>query len=73
VDRITVGEILHAVEGPLEPVDCVKSRVCPIRENCTSRYTWSELYREINDCVDSITLGDLAEAYRTMDKMEYAI
>jgi Rrf2 family protein len=72
-ERITVGEILRAVEGPLEPVDCVNSQTCPIRESCISRYTWSELYREINDCVDSVTLKDLVEAYQTMDKMEYAI
>jgi Rrf2 family protein len=73
VDRITVGEILRAVEGPLEPVDCVKSKACPIQESCISRYTWSELYQEINDCVDSITLKDLTEAYQTIDRMEYAI
>jgi Rrf2 family protein len=72
-DQITVGEILRTVEGPLEPVDCVKSKDCPIRESCISRYTWSELYQEINGCVDSITLKDLAEAYQTMDKPEYAI
>jgi Rrf2 family protein len=72
-DRITAGDILRAVEGPLEPVDCVNSKDCPIRESCISRYTWSELYQEINDCVDSITLKDLVDAYQAMDKMEYAI
>jgi Rrf2 family protein len=72
-DKITVGEILRSVEGSLEPVDCVNTRFCPIKESCISLHTWEELYREINDCVDSITLQDLVEAYESMDKEEYAI
>jgi Rrf2 family protein len=48
-DHITVGDILRAVEGSLEPVDCVTSTNCPVRAECTSRHTWTELYREITD------------------------
>jgi Rrf2 family protein len=71
--RITVGNILRAVEGPLEPVNCVNSFKCPAVDSCISRHTWSELYEEIRDCVDSISLSDLVEAYYAMDKLEYAI
>jgi len=73
LDEITVGDILRTVEGPLEPVNCVKSVDCPLSADCISKHTWSELYEEINDCVDGITLQDLVEAYQAMDKMEYAI
>jgi Rrf2 family protein len=73
LDKISVGDILRAVEGSLEPVDCVNSRSCPAAEDCSSRHTWSELYREISDCVNNISLKDLAEAYRNMDLLEYAI
>ncbi|GHV67328.1 Rrf2 family transcriptional regulator [Spirochaetia bacterium] len=72
-NKITVGDILRAVEGSLKPVNCVESLVCPFREKCISRLTWSELYDEINKCVDSITLQDLCESYQTIDKMEYTI
>ncbi|MFP3091220.1 Rrf2 family transcriptional regulator [Treponema sp. TIM-1] len=73
-DTITVGDILRAVEGPLEPVACVvNSMICPAEAYCISRHTWSELYHEISDCVDSITLTDLVEAYYAMDRLEYAI
>jgi Rrf2 family protein len=72
-EDIRVGDVLRAVEGPLEPVDCLASRICPIEKGCISRHTWSELYQEIASCVDSITLKDLAEAYETLDQMEYAI
>jgi Rrf2 family protein len=73
VEQITVGDILRAVEGSLEPVACVASEDCPIKSTCISVHTWSELYHEITECVDSITLVDLVEAYYAMDKMEYAI
>jgi Rrf2 family protein len=73
IDQITVGDILRAVEGSLEPVDCVTSTDCPVRGSCISRHTWSELYEEITDCVDSITLKDLTAAFKSMDQMEYAI
>jgi Rrf2 family protein len=73
LEKITVGDILRAVEGSLEPVACVTSDSCPIKENCISIHTWSELYHEITECVDSITLADLVEAYHALDKMEYAI
>jgi DNA-binding IscR family transcriptional regulator len=37
------------------------------------RHTWAELYREISECVDSITLADLAKACQNMDQLEYVL
>jgi Rrf2 family protein len=71
--KITVGDVLRAVEGPLEPVACATSNDCPMKPTCISVHTWSDLYREITNCVDAITLSDLAAAYLAMDKVEYAI
>ncbi|MDR2397900.1 MAG: Rrf2 family transcriptional regulator [Spirochaetaceae bacterium] len=73
VATITVGEVLRAVEGSLELVECVNSQSCPLREACVSRHTWRELYKEISSCVDTITLHDLVEAYHAMDRVEYVI
>jgi Rrf2 family protein len=70
---ISVGAILRAVEGALEPVDCVQSKLCPERENCVSRLTWGELYEEINNCVNVTSLADLVAAYHALDRQEYAI
>ena len=61
-ERITVGDILRTAEGILEPVNCIKSIKCPISSECTSRNIWADLYREINSCVDSITLADLVNS-----------
>jgi Rrf2 family protein len=73
LDKIAVGEILRAVEGSLEPVDCISSAGCPLRKTCGSRQTWQEIYGEIKDCVDTLTLEDLVHSYKTMDQMEYTI
>ncbi|MDR2369909.1 MAG: Rrf2 family transcriptional regulator [Treponema sp.] len=70
---IKAGDILRAVEGPLEPVDCLTTRVCPVKDTCRSVHTWGELYGEISKCVDSISLKDLAAAYEKMDQVEYSI
>ncbi|MDR1029627.1 MAG: Rrf2 family transcriptional regulator [Treponema sp.] len=73
INQITVGDVLRAVEGSLELVDCVSSKSCPSQKDCISRHTWSELYQEITNCVDTITLHDLVEAYHALDTLEYAI
>jgi Rrf2 family protein len=73
LDKILAGDILRAVEGSMELVECVNAKVCPVEESCLSRHTWSELYRGIRDCIDSVTLADLVEAYHALDKVEYAI
>ena len=72
LSQITVGDILRTAEGPLEPAECVsesfdENKTCPMSAECPSRGIWMELYREIKNCVDSITLADLAEAYQAMD------
>jgi Rrf2 family protein len=73
LEDIKIGDILRAVEGALEPVNCVVSEPCPRADFCKSQHTWAELYREINDCADSISLADLAEAFHALDRIEYAI
>jgi Rrf2 family protein len=76
-ERITVGTILRTAEGALEPTECVSEdelkNKCPMSADCKSRNIWAELYREINHCVDSISLADLAESCKKTDQVEYAI
>jgi Rrf2 family protein len=60
--KITVGEILRAVEGPLMPVFCVDdppNKRCHRAEDCRMREFWQELGRKILDCLDSQNLEDL--------------
>jgi len=70
---ITVGDVLRAVEGSLEPVACLSSNTCPAEAKCITRHTWDQLYHEITDCVDSIAIADLVEAYGKLDEESYSI
>jgi Rrf2 family protein len=72
-ESITAGDILRAVEGSLEPVDCISLTACPLRQTCRSRQTWVELYNEIAGCADSLSLEDLTRSYKAMDQLEYTI
>jgi Rrf2 family protein len=72
--KITVGEVLRVVEGPLEPVACgAKNNTCAKEAKCQTRAIWKELHKEIAGCVDSITMADLTKAYGIMDSQEYQI
>ncbi len=71
--EILVGDILRAVEGSLEPVTCLGSGTCPSETTCITRHTWGDLYHEITECIDSISLADLAASYYKMNSEEYAI
>jgi Rrf2 family protein len=70
---ISVGDVLRSVEGPLEPVACLESEKCPNESWCLSRHTWAKLYSTIADYVNSVSLADLADAYRTIEGPEYII
>ncbi|MDR0644132.1 MAG: Rrf2 family transcriptional regulator [Treponema sp.] len=74
IAEIKVGDVLRAVEGTLQPTECATDTdVCPSRDFCMSRHTWRELYAAITDCVDSISLKDLVDAYYAPDRIEYNI
>ena len=57
----TVGSILRLTEGSLAPVACLGDNPpdCPRMADCRTLPMWRELYRRINEYVDSVTLADL--------------
>jgi Rrf2 family protein len=74
IEKITLGAVLRAVEGSLEPVACAaQSDICDKSKGCMSRHTWVELYRAIADCVDSISLAEMVKSFQAMENPEYVI
>ena len=65
---ITVGRILRTVEGDLAPVKCVKQNKkgegCKRADLCITKYVCAMVRDGVNQVTDSITLKDLAEAYK---------
>lgn len=65
--NITVGDILRALEGDLNPVDCpgvVKGGACADAHSCVAKYVWKKIGDSINETVDQITLAELIEENR---------
>ncbi|MBV9497215.1 MAG: Rrf2 family transcriptional regulator [Acidobacteria bacterium] len=64
VEAVTLGQLLEALEGPWDLVDCEtqdgegKAR-CTIRTGCPSRRLMSGINRAIKGAFDQVTLGDL--------------
>ncbi|HBE77644.1 MAG TPA: Rrf2 family transcriptional regulator [Firmicutes bacterium] len=68
-NRMTVGEILRSLEGPIIPVHCVGDAsanfYCERENYCTTRSFWEDLRDKINEFLDSVTLQDLTDKART--------
>jgi Rrf2 family iron-sulfur cluster assembly transcriptional regulator len=57
-DQITVQDVLEAVSGQLEIIEC-NHDYCPTPEHCSTRGVWLKLTQHINDLLSKITLADL--------------
>ena len=61
---ISVGDILRALEGSLDPVDCLglnDGHICEIADTCSSKYVWNKISESINRTVDEIKLDRLVK------------
>ncbi len=73
-EEISVGDILRALEGDLNPVDCVEvndNLTCQESDLCVTKFVWRKISDSINQVVDNISLIDLMEEqYRIDDANE---
>ncbi len=57
-DRITLKEIIEAIEGPLQIVKCMHSE-CPAQNKCKTKPVWYKLKHEIYELLNKKTLADI--------------
>ncbi|MDF1616254.1 RrF2 family transcriptional regulator [Petrocella sp. FN5] len=72
-DQISVGNILRALEGDLNPVDCSlinDEKVCSESGLCVTKFVWKRISDSINDVVDNISLQDLVNEQVEIDKSQ---
>lgn len=69
-EEISVGDILRALEGDLNPVDCSAIRGdgegCTGQDACVTKYVWKKISDSINQAVDEIMLSTLIEESRAL-------
>lgn len=62
--EISVGDVLRALEGKLEPVECSgysQDEECAASGGCVTKYVWKRINESINRTVDEIKLDTLVE------------
>lgn len=74
---ISVGDILRALEGDLNPVDCTLTNTeleCSAENFCVTKFVWKKISDSINSVVDGISLQDMVNEQlsiqTTFGKME---
>ncbi len=62
--KITVGDIIRVLEGPIAPVECVSEEdpeLCQKADCCVTRGIWEKVRDSIAGVLDSITLEDMVK------------
>ena len=64
--EITVMDIIHATEGEMALVDCVKpakrgKKGCEFDNQCITQQVWAEASRKLNEYLGTITIKDLCD------------
>ena len=66
---ISVGDVLRALEGSLDPVECPglkEESTCDSSDFCVTKYVWQRINDSINQTVDGISLSQLVEESRNV-------
>ncbi|HSW63024.1 MAG TPA: Rrf2 family transcriptional regulator [Dissulfurispiraceae bacterium] len=68
--KVTVGDIVRFVEGPIEPIACCDDyyKGCRDLDTCTLRSVWKKTAEAISSVVDHITLEQLVRETLTRRK-----
>lgn len=61
-EQIHLADVLRALEGPINLVDCVGDpEICESSPSCVTRGVWSEVGAAIENVLNNITLADLVK------------
>lgn len=72
-EEISVGDILRALEGNLDPVDCVAGlgeNGCSASDVCVTKIVWQRISESINSAVDSMMLSELVKESESIIKKQ---
>jgi len=70
--KITVADIVTALEGDIYPVHCIGGhkdweKFCKKGKGCVPKIVWVKLAKAIKECLESVTLDDLCCEARKID------
>lgn len=68
--RITLGEVVAFIDGPIQPIACVDKKYSGCRDagTCVFRSVWSQVADSTAKIIDSVTFADLLKRSKKIDK-----
>ena len=72
VEEISVGDVLRALEGNLNAVECPglqENKGCEGADLCVTKYVWQRVNESITQAVDEIKLDQLVKESRKAQKL----
>lgn len=69
MNEISVGDVLRALEGSLQPVECAafsQEDSCEAAGGCVTKYVWQRINDSINQTVNEISLKQLVEESKSV-------
>jgi Rrf2 family protein len=60
--EITVGQVIRALEGPINIVSCLEDSDCPQMERCNLRRPVQKIQAAISQVLDTMSLAELTSA-----------
>lgn len=60
--KITVGEVIRYIDGPIEPIACLKEKYsnCVDINKCAFKKLWHKVYLATSGIIDNVTFEDMA-------------
>jgi len=74
--KITVGEVIRFIDGPIEPISCVRQEYsnCADINKCVLKRLWQKVSRATSDIIDNVTFEELtSEANSNKRVLAYSI
>lgn len=66
--KITVSNVIEALEGPLFPVPCLmyenNNTNCLYYDNCVTKDVWEDITKEIYSVINSVTIFDIVNSIK---------
>ncbi len=59
-DRISVAEVVEALEGPISLTECALPGTCGIEDTCVARASWDPVSRAIESALRDLPLSAIA-------------
>jgi Rrf2 family cysteine metabolism transcriptional repressor len=75
-EEITIGDVVRFVDGPIEPIACVKRGYlnCGHAAKCVFKKVWQDVAEATSNIIDNITFGQLADQVsQRQNALEYSI